>query len=375
MKTVQCSNPIFFFFNRNRLFVSFNCLLCLCISFFAKAQETVVADNLVQTDSIAIDSFEFSIFDKMYQDTILNLALETDVQLFLNNKSKDIFQPAFISFTDKDSVGHRMPLKIKARGKSRKVFCDFPPVKLKFSKKTLKDNSLQEHNDIKLVTHCKDEMAFRQVVLKEYLVYKALNILSESSFKVQLVKMDYIDTEGNNKNIEQYGLLIEDENQLADRLEGKILDQRGLKAEYIASEQLTFIAMFQYMIGNTDWIIEKHHNLKFIKQKDASYLKLVPYDFDICGLVDAAYAIPKIDLPISNVRERLFLGKCVTDEEYENCLNIFRTHKDEIFHLFENFETLSKSNRRSMLKYLREFYEDIEQTSFLENKIRKYCTE
>ncbi len=339
------------------------------------AQEELKTSDLVKVDSVLVDSFEFSIFDKMYQDTILNLELKTDLNQFLINKAKDDYQPAVLSFLDKDSIAYELKLKIKPRGRSRKQFCDFPPVKLKFSKETLKSNNLQEHNDIKLVTHCKDEMAFRQVVLKEYLVYKALNILSEYSLKVQLVKIQYINTGRKNRKMEQYGLLIEDENQMAARFQGKILDQRGLKAEYIAPEQLTFIAMFQYMIGNTDWIIEKHHNLKFVKQQGAPYLQLIPYDFDICGLVDAAYAIPAVDLPISNVRERLFQGKCVTDAEFENCLNIFREHKEEIFELFKNFDTLSRSNRKSMLKYLKEFYEEIEKPSFLQEKIKKYCQE
>ena len=208
MKTIKWLISFLFFWKKNRWITSLSCMMCINFLAISNAQETIDSTSLVKTDTTEIDTLAFSVFDKMYQDTILNLRLETEVKQFLRNKSKDVYQPAFLSFTDKDSVAHRLKVKIKARGKSRREFCNFPPIKLKFSKKILKANGLKEHNDIKLVTHCKDEMAFRQVVLKEYLIYKALNILSDYSMKVQLVKMEYVDTGKKNKKIAQYLSLI-----------------------------------------------------------------------------------------------------------------------------------------------------------------------
>ncbi len=55
------------------------------------------------------------------------------------------------------------------------------------------------------------------------------------------------------------------------------------------------MAIFNYMIGNTDWSVPNQHNVRILSQSNAERPNLgiiVPYDFDYTGLVNADYAVP-----------------------------------------------------------------------------------
>ena len=77
---------------------------------------------------------------------------------------------------------------------------------------------------------------------------------------------------------------------------------------------LTFV--FQYLIGNTDWSLvtadtEEHccHNIDLFEL--GGHTLLVPYDFDLAGLVDASYAKPDPEIKIRSVRTRRYRGYCL----------------------------------------------------------------
>ena len=52
-------------------------------------------------------------------------------------------------------------------------------------------------------------------IIHEYLVYKLYNLFSPQSFKVQLLKISFKDTVKQNKINTYYGLLLENEDQMA----------------------------------------------------------------------------------------------------------------------------------------------------------------
>ena len=96
-----------------------------------------------------------------------------------------------------------------------------------------------------------------------------------------------------------------------------------------------------------------------------SFPYAVPYDFDFAGLVDAHYAIPSHELPITSVRERLYRGFPRTMEEIQRTLDIFREKREAINKLVMDFELLNVRQRKDMINYLDEFYEIIKSTSLV----------
>lgn len=89
---------------------------------------------------------------------------------------------------------------------------------------------------------------------------------------------------------------------------------------------MTVIALFQYMIGNTDWSVMNNHNVKEIISKKTAlqgHLQCL-YDFDYSGLVNAEYAIPSEALGIEKVTDRIYRGYTRTSEEIQNALALFQ---------------------------------------------------
>lgn len=120
---------------------------------------------------------------------------------------------------------------------------------------------------------------------------------------------------------------------------------------------MTLVALFQYMIGNTDWSVTGKHNIKtIISSEDAmSNPYVISYDFDYSGLINTSYAIPNPAQEIKVVTDRLYRGFTRTMELNES-LAIFIKQNDSIFSLINNFELLSVANKNYMINYLDYFY-------------------
>jgi hypothetical protein len=119
------------------------------------------------------------------------------------------------------------------------------------------------------------------------------------------------------------------------------------------------VAIFNYMIGNTDWSVPNQHNIQVFSLLNPSYTSrniAVPYDFDHSGLVDAHYAYPFKELPIESVRDRLYLGVCRNEETMKNAIRAFSDKKDDFYRIIQEFPYLSTPSKKQMINYLNSFY-------------------
>ena len=87
-----------------------------------------------------------------------------------------------------------------------------------------------------MVTHCKS--GNEEYLLKEFLVYKLYNVLTDNSFRVRLVKVDYISTAKNSKYW-SYAFLIEPIDMLAERTKSVPVDLMKLSQRSIIPEKWT----------------------------------------------------------------------------------------------------------------------------------------
>ena len=151
---------------------------------------------------------------------------------------------------------------------------------------------------------------------REYLIYRMFNLLTPRSFRARLVEAKYIDTVSKTTVAEDLAILIEDDDDVADRLEGRITTQENIIFARVDPDALNLMMLFQYMIGNTDFSILVQHNIRLVQTQEGRRYA-VPYDFDYSGLVDAGYAVPGKNLPITSVRDRLYRGPCRTPAEWQ----------------------------------------------------------
>jgi hypothetical protein len=314
-------------------------------------------------------------FDIFNSDQILPVTITSDFKNLVKRKFKDEYQPATIEIILFDSIKVKTEIAIRPRGKFRREFCYFPPIKMKFPKKEAFFKQFQEFNEVKLVGNCKSGDLYKTYILQEYYVYKMYNLLTPFSYRVRLLKVKYIDISGKKKPRDNYAFVIESTDQMAERLNGADFERKGLNAHLIDRKTGTIMELFQFMVGNTDYSIANMHNIKFIKVADANHPRpvAIPYDFDYCGLINTFYAVPHERVPIENVRQRYYKGGCRELSEYEEAFKIFYDKRADIESLFKNSENLTDGSRKGPLDYIDEFYKIIGNKSSAKSYIVNNC--
>ena len=333
-------------------------LILLLIAFLPFSYLKAYPGNL--TDPVS----EKSIFDLIHYQDIL----EIDIELNLNNllsdrRSEDSFDATF-SFYDLKGEKQFWNTKVEIRGKFRRIMCEeMPPLRLNFKKGDLKEAGLAKFDDLKMVTQCVDDPnEAKQLLLKEFLAYKIYNKITDVSFRVQLVKINFTDTETKESRL-QYGFLIEDTAQLRNRLNAdKHENIFGVTSDQLEASSYANMVLFQHMIGNADWsVIDISRNVKVVRKGDK--LIPVPYDFDFSELVGAEYANTNL-----NNRMRLENVQALTEmasnmNVFEESIAVFNRQKREIIQLIKNNKLIKKADRKRIIELINLFYQDINMDS------------
>lgn len=297
-------------------------------------------------------------------ERVIEVNLSTDLKKLMTSKKDNDFQPATVTFICPDSFSVTEEIRVCARGQFRRKNCYMPSTTFDF--KNPQSPKLSCLGKLKMVSGCATSASDEQLLLKEYIIYKMYNILTEKSFRVRLLRIKYDDTKDKVKLYNQYAFVIEDVKDLAKRNKSKEYKNK-INTEATDRNYMTLVALFQYMIGNTDWAVPVAHNIKLILPKKDSTARpvVVPYDFDFAGLVDAPYAIPAPELGTESVRERVYRGFARNMAELQAVIAIFKEKKDSIYSLINNFALIKSSEREIMIKYLEEFYRIIDSKNLI----------
>ncbi len=305
----------------------------------------------IVTKAQRVDSVRF-----FNEDGIIEMKLTTDITKLKNEKGEDMFQPATISLRFPDSSVIEEPVTVAPRGHFRREFCNIPPILVDFS--SAKSPRLSPLGKLKLVIGCGKNGNDEQLLLKEYLAYKIYNLLEDKSFRVRLLRVNYVDTRNKEKTFSQYAFLIEDDKDMAIRNNCIKKPKAGYASENTNRVLMTMVAVFEYMISNGDWSVPNNHNIRLIYDKDKEGTKPypVPYDFDHSGFVNADYATPNELLGTESVKERVYRGFPREMAELQTCFDVFRNKKNSILALINNFSLLQSRSKKELVDYLEEFY-------------------
>lgn len=340
--------------------------LLLLPSLLLQAQDSTTV--LSAADLEAADQHENPLFRS---EEPLRFRITMDMRTVLKDRGEEReYHPAVISYKTEDGTEVPEALKIMVRGNRRRdpTVCGFPPLMLNFSRKTVGKTVFGNVNKLKLVTHCKGE----EYLLREYLVYKLYNTITEQSFRARLCQIEYVDLKGKRKTEVKYGFLLEDDDDMARRNKGAIV-QKELILRMDGTNELAMarVALFQYMIGNTDWSVPFRHNIRLLSLDSMNLPYPVPYDFDYSGIVSAPYAAPPAELPISSVRQRLFRGYKFQDTTYQEVIGSFNRHKTDFYNIYLQSSLIDERYRKQTLKFLDDFYETInDPKSFQKSVVR-----
>lgn len=305
-------------------------------------------------------------------EDVLELTISGDVGGLMKDRGNDPQYHALTLTYKNESDPVSIPVKIKARGHFRKAKenCIYPPLLLNFYQDT--QNTLFDGQDkLKLVTPCRGD----KYVVREYLVYKLYNQITPRSFKVRLVKVNYEDSDSKSKKDEPlYGMLIEDEEQMAKRNSTVSVAGKLVRPEQTLKEDFLNLAVFEYMIGNTDWSVQYLQNVKLIASDSLAIPSTVPYDFDHAGIVGAPYALPAAELLLTSTKERRYRGYCINDmNQFTDVIAQFNMLKDTFYNVYTSSKLLEESYLKSTVKFLDDFYKTINDPKRLKNEFQYPC--
>ena len=304
----------------------------------------------------------------------LNVEVSVSLQRLKETKSDTLFAESWFRYMDSNGSWDSVAVQIRARGNSRRSICYFPPMRLKFKKKSANGTLFGGNESLKLVIPCQESSAYQSFVSKEFLAYKFYEQLSPYHFKTRKVNLTLVDErDRKNKTHQLTAFLLEDPDFVAKRFAGKI-SQAKLVMPHVLDDTTALIQdFFAFMIGNTDWSNTSQHNVKVMELKGGKNIPL-PYDFDMAGLVNAPYAKPYDYLPISSVQERLYQGICREPALVQYVKNLFLMKESDFRSILKSSgEDLAAADFRTMNQYLDGFFEVIRDDRRFKAEILDKC--
>ena len=318
--------------------------------------------------------------DPLFQDDeALEVTLTAPLTTLVRERPTDEEIQGTLTYPGDDGEAVTLDVKIRARGHSRHRICDLPPLWLNFKKSAVKDTLFDKQDKLKLAVHCQDSERYEQTLLREYIAYRILNLATPKSFRVRLLRVTWVDSEGEREQQVRYAFLLEHKNRLAKRIERKDLKIDGTSVAAIDPQHLNLTSIFQFLIGNTDFSpIAKpeyneccHNYVLFSNDKDL--LVAIPYDFDQSGIVSAPYAMPGHQFDIRTVRQRVYRGRCQNNDYIESSIDRFKAVRNNIFALIEIQEGLSPKVRGVLADYVQQFYDIADDPRRVKRLMTKKC--
>jgi hypothetical protein len=292
-------------------------------------------------------------------DQLLEVSLTFDITTFLAEKPADEYMNAKLVLNRGRPDSLQLDILLRARGNYRYRNCPFPPVRLNLAESGTNYTDLEQMDNLKMVSHCRDDEEYMVYLLREYLVYRLYNIITDNSFRVRLLRVHYNDTGAGDNSFTSLAFIIEPVDVVETRLTFDEKEEEGVKMTELDPLNNNRLAMFQFMIANSDWFVTTTHNIKLFKPSDEDpendYIA-IPYDFDYSGFVYAQYALPRPEMKIEELRNRTYSGICSPDNEIEMVLDEFKRHRKDLLKEISSLEQLDAIHRIDLKRFIRSFY-------------------
>jgi hypothetical protein len=292
-------------------------------------------------------------------DKVLEITLSGNTKDLLNDRGDNPkYHPLTVVYKGDDNNEISLRAEGKTRGHFRKLRsnCIYPPILVHFiNNDTLKASMFDGQDKLKLVVPCRGD----EFVVYEWLVYKVYNLVTPMSFRARLVKVKLNNSKNNKSESPFYGILLEEEKQMAKR-NGLVSITKKLNPEQTEPGAFINLAVFEYLIGNTDWSVQYLQNIKLLAVDSNAVPTTVAYDFDHSGMVDAPYALPAEQLNMTSVRQRRYRGYCISDMKvFDDAIALFNRIKKDIYALYTDCTLIDEKYKKNTLKYLDDFYATI----------------
>lgn len=312
----------------------------------------------------------------------LAVTITAPLTTLMTDRPNEEYLDGTLSFSGDAGAEQAVEVGLQTRGNYRREqkHCDFAPIRLNLRTQQLTGTVFAGQDKLKLVTHCQnDRPVYEQLLLREYLAYRFLNIMTDKSFGVRLLEITYVDTEGA-KPLTKPGFVIEDDDAVAARNGMTVVKIDGIASDELDPAQQNLVHVFEYLISNTEYSLFKAepaadccHNSELLSATGGAPFTPLPYDFDFAGLVNAPYAQPNPRYELRNVRQRLYKGLCKNNDLLQQTLQLYLEKKDAIYGVVDELKLLSSRSRRDVLGNLKVFFDRISQPKSVEGRFIEKC--
>lgn len=305
----------------------------------------------------------------------IDITLTMNIKRIRSDKGDNSpWRAATLTFNDSAGKPMTIPLRLKTHGIWRKKNCDFPPIRLNFNKDSTKHTIFHGLDQPKLTNYCRDNTEYEQYVLQEAQLYRIYRLLTPASHAVRVVHVTYVDSATGKPLTTRYAFIGEEAGPMAARLNGRILKTKGATPDDLEPQADAIVGLFQYLIGNTDFALSALHNAEIVGQETGNFIPVV-YDFDFSGAVNTRYATPDPRLGTRTVRERVYRGFCVPEEEYPKTIALFNAKKDSIYGLYHDQigKLLTPDIVKETLEYYDDFYKTINDPRAFKRNVIESC--
>jgi hypothetical protein len=308
---------------------------------------------LAQALAPATGSAQPSAISLFPYDTVREVILTTDMRALFRHKYDEQEQAAILQIVRLPGDTARYDVEIRCRGNIRKEVCYYPSIRVKFPKKDF------SYHKLKWVNVCNSDDD-EENLFQEYLAYRMYDRIADVSFGASLIRVHYLDSEGKEKPLRSYAIILQNADELAGECGGRVHEPAVMKESLLDRDYLALFTFFEYMIGNTDWAFGNRHNVEVVTHKALNSLIPVPYDFDYSGFVNAKYAVPHESIPIPHVTVRYNKSVCLDEALCEKTRLLFLEKKEEILGTCSTFGLLDEKSRSKAMNYLEDFFKLLE---------------
>ena len=314
-----------------------------------------------------VDSLASERHPLFQDDTVIKAVLTAPIAQAYAHRDQEvrIYLPGQWAYADENGETQRLDVSIRTRGLFRREYCDLPPLQLNFKKKQVKDTLFAGQDKLKIVAPCQHGALNQQWVVMEYLAYRTLQILTDTSFSTRLIRLSYVDSDEKRAPWTDLVFVIEDDDDMAKRLGLVKLGVVENRFDQLDRPYTALAELFQLLIANNDYSVLRGpegepccHNTEILAHADDADSRIpVPFDFDLSGLVNTKYAAPPSHIPIRFVRTRYYRGLCHPPEVMQEAIAHVLSKRQEILDLYANTKELEPKRKKRTLDFIEDYFE------------------
>jgi hypothetical protein len=321
-------------------------------------------------------------------DSVMELTLPVNFDTLCRpSESPDCdYTPTVLIYRDAAGQEASVSVSIRRRDgwRALQTNCQIPTLFVRFSEQDTGGTPFEGQTLLALNSHCGKGISpehkrsprlpddFEHYVINEYLGYRLYNLVTQVSLRPHLARIRYTNPDDPRTDFTHDAFFVEHFESLAKRLNAELLPEDSFDAVRLDRDAADQMALFQYMIGNTDWSIVNQDNVILLLFPDGRQVPVL-YDLDMSGLVNTHYAVPAPDLPISSVEQRYYMGFCHPDTDWDALFTRFATVQSADMALLAEIPGMGAGDRRIAGTYLDSFFKTLNSQEARERMIVNAC--